>query len=153
MNNVTDRRYRKPPSSPRTDKPGVKLRLNQQDAPLANRLNEIKVLILYVNAIFFSVEEMTETARDGRQSQADNSGYFVCWGCGEFGQHCHGSKQEVTFQDGCVEKFCEQQAGRVKHVGCGSSHTVVVTSKHVTFLFLRCICLQVFPPFNQLKQL
>ena len=76
---------------------------------------------------------MTETARDGRQSQADNSGYFVCWGCGEFGQHCHGSKQEVTFQDGCVEKFCGQQAGRVKHVGCGSSHTVVVTSKFVTF--------------------
>ena len=42
LTDVTENRH----SSPRTDKPGVKLRLNQQDAPLVNRLNEIKFLIL-----------------------------------------------------------------------------------------------------------
>ena len=88
-------------------------------------IDKIEIITLSIS----SIEEMTHAVNDNRKSQDDNSGYFVCWGCGEFGQHCHDNKQEVTFQDGVVEKFCGHQSGRVKHVACGSSHTVVVTSK------------------------
>lgn len=74
----------------------------------------------------------------------DATGHMLCWGCGEFGQHGHGYKKEVTFTDGAVEMFCSARENQVKHVGCGSSHTAVVTSMLILFIFMIRILLFLF---------
>ncbi|KAL3865613.1 hypothetical protein ACJMK2_042985, partial [Sinanodonta woodiana] len=80
-------------------------------------------------------EEMSDLAsqaeEETEENKLDNSeeGRFMCWGCGEFGQHCHGQTKEVSFADGLVSKFSQQYNMRIKLVGCGASHTIAVTSK------------------------
>ncbi|KAK3601176.1 hypothetical protein CHS0354_004375 [Potamilus streckersoni] len=66
------------------------------------------------------------------ENKLDNSeeGRFICWGCGEFGQHCHGQTKDVSFADGLVSKFSKQYNMRIKLVGCGASHTVAVTNSN-----------------------
>ncbi|KAL8565231.1 hypothetical protein ACOMHN_001129 [Nucella lapillus] len=53
---------------------------------------------------------------------------LLCWGCGEFGQHCQGHKDDVNFRESEVKHFGSATAlGAVSHVSCGASHTVAVT--------------------------
>ncbi|XP_076465916.1 uncharacterized protein LOC143297438 isoform X2 [Babylonia areolata] len=53
---------------------------------------------------------------------------LYCWGCGEFGQHGHGHKADISFQESEVMQFGSTTAlGTVCHISCGASHTVVVT--------------------------
>ncbi|XP_025077911.1 ultraviolet-B receptor UVR8-like [Pomacea canaliculata] len=55
-------------------------------------------------------------------------GELLCWGCGEFGQHCHGHSGDVGFSDAMVDPCSlEGSSGGVSAVACGSSHTVLVT--------------------------
>ncbi|XP_045216677.2 bifunctional serine/threonine-protein kinase/NEDD4-like E3 ubiquitin-protein ligase isoform X2 [Mercenaria mercenaria] len=81
-------------------------------------------------------EEMqTDMKTDTVHYREDATGHMLCWGCGEFGQHGHGYKKEVSFLDGAVEKFCGAREHQVKHVGCGSSHTAVVTRSNELYLW------------------
>ncbi|XP_060563463.1 X-linked retinitis pigmentosa GTPase regulator-like isoform X2 [Ruditapes philippinarum] len=81
-------------------------------------------------------EEMQADARsDSVHFREDATGHMLCWGSGEFGQHGHGYKKEVAFLDGAVERFCAARDHQVKHVGCGSSHTAVVTNSNELFLW------------------
>jgi alpha-tubulin suppressor-like RCC1 family protein len=82
--------------------------------------------------LYFRREEMQADARsDSVHFREDATGHMLCWGSGEFGQHGHGYKKEVSFLDGAVERFCAARDHQVKHVGCGSSHTAVVTSESI----------------------
>ena len=46
------------------------------------------------------------------------------WGCGQFGQHGHGNKTNVAKERGQLEVF---NGDKVKLVGCGASHTMILT--------------------------
>lgn len=50
----------------------------------------------------------------------------ISWGCGEFGQHCHGCKEDVAFSIGLLKEILP---GQVKFVACGASHTILVNGK------------------------
>ncbi|PVD19435.1 hypothetical protein C0Q70_19924 [Pomacea canaliculata] len=57
-------------------------------------------------------------------------GELLCWGCGEFGQHCHGHSGDVGFSDAMVDPCSlEGSSGGVSAVACGSSHTVLLHCK------------------------
>lgn len=59
-------------------------------------------------------------------------GELLCWGCGEFGQHCHGHSGDVGFSDAMVDpRSLEGSSGGVSAVACGSSHTVLVTGQYI----------------------
>lgn len=56
--------------------------------------------------------------------------HLLCWGCGEFGQHCHGEQNDVSFDRSPVFTFKgDNPKCRVKYVGCGASHNVIITGK------------------------
>ena len=55
---------------------------------------------------------------------------FISWGCGEFGQHGHGRKEDVAMDDGLMEQFCHKENSQVKMAACGASHVIIVTSKY-----------------------
>ena len=59
-----------------------------------------------------------------------DQGSFFSWGCGEFGQHCHKRSGDVLFMEGFVKKFSGSHGNKIKHMACGASHTIVVTSKY-----------------------
>lgn len=60
----------------------------------------------------------------------------ISWGCGEFGQHCHGCKEDVAFSIGLLK---ENLSGQVKFVACGASHTILVNGKYQSWeLSLLC---------------
>ena len=77
-----------------------------------------------------------ERKESDQLTASGRSGQFLCWGCGEFGQHCHGDVGDVSCRDGFVERFSSSDRLRnVKAVACGSSHTIVVIGKLI-FLIL-----------------
>lgn len=90
------------------------------------------LILFYSN---FRAEEMGDKARpeSSKRYREDATGHLLCWGCGEFGQHGHGYKKEMTFQDGALEMFCGVREGHAKYVACGSSHTAVVTSRSFVY--------------------
>lgn len=71
---------------------------------------------------FLSQEEMN----GDEEGDPDEGRDLISWGCGEFGQHSHGHKEDVAFCDGLVKKF---PTVPTKLIACGASHTILVTSK------------------------
>ncbi|XP_046574453.1 uncharacterized protein LOC124282489 [Haliotis rubra] len=62
--------------------------------------------------------------------------HLLCWGCGEFGQHCHGKQNDVGFDQSPVSTFKgDNPKCQVKYVGCGASHTVIVTDLDEIFVW------------------
>ncbi|XP_061172977.1 uncharacterized protein LOC133182235 isoform X1 [Saccostrea echinata] len=53
--------------------------------------------------------------------------HIISWGCGEFGQHCHGYKEDVAFSNGLLKGFPTRQT---KFIACGASHTILVTDNN-----------------------
>ncbi|XP_052270574.1 uncharacterized protein LOC127871561 isoform X2 [Dreissena polymorpha] len=92
----------------------------------------------------FNVEETNDIFRSAMLEQMqpdvvnireDATGHLLCWGSGEFGQHGHGFRKEVTFFEGAVERFCGNPEVLVKHFACGSSHSAVVTNGNEIYLW------------------
>ena len=48
------------------------------------------------------------------------------WGCGEFGQHGHGTEEEITFEK---SQLAITANSNVKAISCGSSHTLALTGE------------------------
>ena len=62
----------------------------------------------------------------------DTGSEFLCWGCGEFGQHCHMSSSDVTFNDSRVVSLSPaDRCHQIRLAACGSSHNIVITSKYI----------------------
>ncbi|XP_046350491.2 uncharacterized protein LOC124131328 isoform X1 [Haliotis rufescens] len=62
--------------------------------------------------------------------------HMLCWGCGEFGQHCHGEQNDVSFDRSPVFTFKgDNPKCRVKYVGCGASHNVIITDLDEIFVW------------------
>ncbi|XP_067664696.1 uncharacterized protein [Haliotis asinina] len=62
--------------------------------------------------------------------------HLLCWGCGEFGQHCHGKQKDVGFEQSPVSTFKgDNPKYQVKYIGCGASHTVIVTDLEEIFVW------------------
>lgn len=74
--------------------------------------------------VFFSQEEMNGDEEGDPDEGGGNR--VISWGCGEFGQHCHGCKEDVAFSIGLLK---ENLPGQVKFVACGASHTILVNGK------------------------
>ncbi|KAL4228163.1 Ultraviolet-B receptor uvr8 [Mactra antiquata] len=90
----------------------------------------------FFKSIVIDCEDTQEEMKtDSVHIRENATGHMLCWGSGEFGQHGHGNKKEVHFLDGAVEMFCSQFEHRVKHVGCGASHTAVVTNDNDLYLW------------------
>ena len=81
--------------------------------------------------LIFSQEEMNGD-EDGDPDEGRGGG-MISWGCGEFGQHCHGTKEDVPYSGGLLK---DNLSGCVKFVACGASHTIVVTGRHQELSFL-----------------
>ncbi|XP_068693163.1 uncharacterized protein [Montipora capricornis] len=65
-----------------------------------------------------------------KTSQSKNNfcrGLLLVWGCGEFGQHGHGHKEDVLCADALGSPLWLGQDRQVVKVACGSSHTLVLT--------------------------
>ena len=75
--------------------------------------------------LIFSQEEMNGD-EDGDPDEG-RGGELISWGCGEFGQHCHGTKEDVPYSSGLLK---DNLSSCVKFVACGASHTIVVTGRH-----------------------
>ncbi|CAH1796404.1 unnamed protein product [Owenia fusiformis] len=73
-----------------------------------------------------SVIEMVQDA--GIDNEDLERGKFLCWGSGEFYQHCHKNEKDVGGHDGIVEQFSSKYGSRIRLVSCGSSHSIVVTN-------------------------
>ncbi|XP_070542195.1 uncharacterized protein [Ptychodera flava] len=56
-------------------------------------------------------------------------GELIGWGCGEFGQHGHGSGGDVSAEQGLLKIFSRtgDPLSCTKIIACGASHTVIVT--------------------------
>ncbi|XP_070542168.1 uncharacterized protein [Ptychodera flava] len=56
-------------------------------------------------------------------------GELIGWGCGEFGQHGHGSGGDVSAEQGLLKIFSRtgDPLSCAKIIACGASHTVIVT--------------------------
>ncbi|KAK7481084.1 hypothetical protein BaRGS_00027624 [Batillaria attramentaria] len=66
---------------------------------------------------------------NGHADGKDDEAALLCWGCGEFGQHCQGHTNDVGFRESEVNQFGRAGGtlGAVTSVACGASHTVVLT--------------------------
>ncbi|GFO04207.1 hypothetical protein PoB_003071200 [Plakobranchus ocellatus] len=67
--------------------------------------------------------------REGYEGQESSQGHsLICWGCTEFGQHGHDDQSEdIGYLDGSM--LHPALTDSVVAVGCGSSHTVVLTGE------------------------
>ncbi|XP_065057220.1 uncharacterized protein LOC135685268 isoform X1 [Rhopilema esculentum] len=52
------------------------------------------------------------------------------WGCGQFGQHGQGSGENVSPMDGVLQELKNET---VRLIGCGASHTIIVTDSKKLF--------------------
>ncbi|XP_048734330.2 uncharacterized protein LOC125650251 isoform X3 [Ostrea edulis] len=66
-----------------------------------------------------------EEMNGDEEGDPDEGRDLISWGCGEFGQHSHGHKEDVAFCDGLVKKF---PTVPTKLIACGASHTILVTN-------------------------
>ncbi|XP_078313714.1 uncharacterized protein LOC111129310 isoform X6 [Crassostrea virginica] len=77
-------------------------------------------------AVLPPIQEEMNGDEDGDPDEG-RGGELISWGCGEFGQHCHGTKEDVPYSSGLLK---DNLSGCVKFVACGASHTIVVTDSN-----------------------
>lgn len=76
-------------------------------------------------------QDQTAGQQESEVIRQEIGGDFLCWGCGEFGQHGHKTTVDVTLPDGVMQHFSALGDKPIQLAACGASHTIVVTGESI----------------------